>query len=60
MAGEMRFNLVRKMLEAKGYDLARINGSHHVFVKPGCENVVVPVHGGKVKPGYVRKIEKIE
>jgi predicted RNA binding protein YcfA (HicA-like mRNA interferase family) len=47
------------MLEAKGYRLDRIRGSHHVFVKPGCQNEIVPVHNGKVKPHYVRQIEKI-
>ena len=47
------------MLEAKGYVLARITGSHHVFTKPGCRPVIVPVHDGKVKPAYVRQIEKL-
>ncbi|NLW86945.1 MAG: type II toxin-antitoxin system HicA family toxin [Planctomycetes bacterium] len=59
MASEMRFSEVKKMLEAKGYRLDRIRGSHHVFVKPGCQNEIVPVHNGKVKPHYVRQIEKI-
>ena len=47
------------MLEARGYRLDRINGSHHVFEKPGCIHQSVPVHGGKVKYHYVRKIEKL-
>ena len=59
MAGEMRFAEVRKMLETKGYQLDRIRGSHHVFVKPGCQNEIVPVHHGKVKPSYVRDIKKL-
>lgn len=48
------------MLEAKGYRLARIPGSHHVFVKPGARSVPIPVHQGKVKPAYVRMVEKLE
>jgi predicted RNA binding protein YcfA (HicA-like mRNA interferase family) len=59
MAGEKRFRDVRKMLEAKGYNLARISGSHHIFTKPGALPVSVPVHHGKVKPAYVRQIEKL-
>lgn len=59
MASEMRFSEVKKLLEAKGYRLVRIRGSHHVFVKPGCRNEIVPVHHGKVKPSYVREIEKL-
>ena len=48
------------MLESKGYFLARISGSHHVFVKPGVFPVSIPVHNGKVKVIYVRKIEKLD
>ena len=59
MPSEVRFSEVRKMLEAKGYRLDRISGSHHVFEKPGCIHQSVPVHGGKVKYHYVRKIQKL-
>ena len=47
------------MLEAKGYTLTRIKGSHHVFTKPGVLPLSIPVHNGKVKYGYVRRIEKL-
>ena len=56
----MRFPEVKKMLEAKGYQLDRIRGSHHVFAKPGFRPVVIPVHHGKVKHAYIRKIEKVD
>lgn len=59
MAGEKRFAEVRKLLEGAGYSLARISGSHHVFTKPGANLVSIPVHRGKVKPFYVRQVEKI-
>lgn len=59
MPDARRFADVRRMLEQKGYTLARISGSHHVFTKPGELPVSIPVHKGKVKPYYVRHIEKL-
>jgi predicted RNA binding protein YcfA (HicA-like mRNA interferase family) len=59
MPSEMRFSEVRKMLERAGYRLVRISGSHHCFAKPGETLVSIPVHQGKVKPYYVRQVEKI-
>ncbi len=47
------------MLEAKGYFLHRITGSHHLFKKPHVGSFSVPVHNGKVKPVYVKQIEKL-
>ncbi len=60
MPSEVRFSAVRKMLEAKGYRLTRINGSHHVFTKPDARSVPIPVHKGMVKPAYVRMVRKLE
>jgi len=60
MPGEVRFSEVKAMLEGKGYRLARISGSHHVFTKAGARAVPIPVHGGKVKPAYVRVVRKLE
>jgi predicted RNA binding protein YcfA (HicA-like mRNA interferase family) len=45
---------------SQGYRLTRISGSHHVFTKAGVRPVPIPVHNGKVKPGYVRMIGKLE
>ena len=60
MPSEVRFAEVRKTLEAKGYSLVRISGSHHIFSKPGIPRpVVISVHDGKVKYGYVRDIQKL-
>ena len=59
VASEKRFSEIKKMLERKGYKLVRIGGSHHVFDKAGAGIIVVPVHNGKVKPVYVREIEKL-
>ncbi len=59
MASERRFAEVRKMLEAAGWKLARIRGSHHYFTKPGRLPLSIPVHRGKVKSYYVRQVEKV-
>jgi predicted RNA binding protein YcfA (HicA-like mRNA interferase family) len=42
VSGKELCRLIRK----KGWVLARINGSHHVFIKEGIrERIVIPVHG---------------
>lgn len=58
MASEVRFGVVRKLLESHGWTFDRITGSHHVFTKPGQRSIVVPVHHQKVAPRYVKEIEK--
>ena len=59
MPNEMRFSEVKRMMEGAGYRLVRISGSHHYFTKPGEQPFSIPVHQGKVKPYYVRQVEKI-
>jgi predicted RNA binding protein YcfA (HicA-like mRNA interferase family) len=56
---EKRFAGIRRLLERDGWTLERIRGSHHTFKKPGSRNILIPVHGGKVKPFYVKEVEKI-
>ena len=58
MASEKRFAEVKKLLERAGYQLVRVHGSHHYFVKPGRHPLSIPVHQGKAKPYYVRHAEK--
>lgn len=60
MANTERFSQVKKLLESKGFKLARVNGSHHIFTRKDSLPVSVPVHKGKVKGFYVKQIEKIE
>jgi len=36
---------IMKILKENGWELLRIQGSHHVFGKPGCRPVPVPFHG---------------
>ncbi len=49
-----------KILEKNGWTLARINGSHHVYIKSGEEaRIIVPVHGNKeIKTGLLKAILK--
>ena len=50
-----------RLLEQHGWELKRINGSHHIFGKAGrIERISVPVHGGKpLKLGLLRHHMKI-
>jgi predicted RNA binding protein YcfA (HicA-like mRNA interferase family) len=59
MPSPLRFAVIRKQLEAAGYRLVRISSSHHIFNRPGGPLVSIPVHQGKVKPAYARKVQKI-
>ena len=59
MAKQEKFSIIKKRLESKGYELVRINGSHHVFAKKGSPIVSIPVHGRTVKPYYVRQVDKL-
>lgn len=58
MASEVRFAVVRKLLEDHGYTLVRISGSHHIFTRAGSEPFTIPVHRNTVKPFYVKDIKK--
>ena len=58
MPSPVRFAVVKKLLESKGYVLTDISGSHHVFRKPGARPQSVPVHHGQVKYAYYRKAQK--
>jgi predicted RNA binding protein YcfA (HicA-like mRNA interferase family) len=47
-----------KALEARGWVLARIEGSHHVYIRQRSPRTIpVPVHGNRdLKPGTQRAI----
>jgi predicted RNA binding protein YcfA (HicA-like mRNA interferase family) len=47
-----------KVLEARGWSLERIEGSHHIYTRPGSPlNLSVPVHGNRdLKPGLQRRL----
>lgn len=58
MPSEERFAVIRRLLERAGWKLVRINGSHHIFEKPGKGIFSVPVHGGWVRPFYAREARR--
>lgn len=50
-----------KLLEKSGWELLRINGSHHIYGKSGqFERISVPVHKNEtLKTGLLKSILKI-
>jgi len=50
-----------KVLEQHGWQLKRINGSHHIYAKDGqVERISVPVHGNRpLKNGLLRHQMKV-
>jgi predicted RNA binding protein YcfA (HicA-like mRNA interferase family) len=50
-----------KHAKAKGWSLARISGSHHIYTKEGrLERLVIPMHGNQtLKQGLQRALMKI-
>ncbi len=50
-----------KLLQAKGWELARVTGSHRIFVTPGKNvRISVPVHGNRdLKIGLQAAIMKL-
>ena len=50
-----------KLAEQKGWILARINGSHHIYTQEGrIERVVIPIHGSKsLKIGLQKSLMKM-
>jgi predicted RNA binding protein YcfA (HicA-like mRNA interferase family) len=50
-----------KLLEQHGWSLARVSGSHHVYVKQGNPaRISVPVHGNQdLKIGLLRHFMKV-
>lgn len=58
MPSPVRFAVVQKLLESKGYTLENISGSHHKFAKSGQPHVSIPVHANQVKYAYYRLAEK--
>jgi predicted RNA binding protein YcfA (HicA-like mRNA interferase family) len=50
-----------KVLEQNGWILLRIQGSHHIYGKPGVpDRISVPIHGNKsLKTGLLRHFLKV-
>jgi predicted RNA binding protein YcfA (HicA-like mRNA interferase family) len=50
-----------RVVEKRGWTLARVHGSHHIFTMPGRrERIVIPIHGNRpLKTGLLRSLMKI-
>ncbi len=50
-----------RIVQKDGWNLARINGSHHIFRKGGRrERLVIPIHGNQpLKAGLLRSLMKL-
>ena len=50
-----------KLLERKGWELLRVNGSHHIYGKQGSiVRLSVPIHGNQpLKTGLLKHLLKL-
>jgi len=50
-----------RLLEKRGWELARVNGSHYIYIKTGrLERISIPVHKNKsLKIGLQRSLMRI-
>lgn len=56
----VRFTEFRTLVEAFGFRLDRVNGSHHIFVHPGIPEIVnLQEVGGEAKPYQVRQVLRL-
>ena len=54
------FNEIVTLIEAFGYRLSRVNGSHHIFVHPEVPELVnLQEVGGKAKPYQIRQFLRL-
>ena len=50
-----------RLVERRGWTLLRINGSHHIYGKPGSiVRLSIPIHGSRpLKVGLLRHLAKL-
>jgi predicted RNA binding protein YcfA (HicA-like mRNA interferase family) len=50
-----------RLVEERGWRLLRVNGSHHIYGKPGSViRLSIPIHGNKpLKTGLMRHLAKV-
>jgi predicted RNA binding protein YcfA (HicA-like mRNA interferase family) len=50
------FHDMRRLMEALGFELRRVSGSHHIFVHPGIPELVnLQEVRGQIKPYQIRQ-----
>ncbi|HEX5714560.1 MAG TPA: type II toxin-antitoxin system HicA family toxin [Thermoanaerobaculia bacterium] len=55
----IRFDELRRLLAGLGFE-ERIRGSHHIFVKPGVEQLInLQREGSSAKPYQVRQVRSM-
>ena len=62
LAGSLNLSFTdfRKLVEAFGFQLSRVKGSHHIFTHPDVPELVnVQEVGGKTKPYQIRQFLKL-
>ena len=59
LSKELRFDEVRKVLEAYGYTMTapRSGSSHYTFRKPGCNPITIPKHE-PIKKVYILLVKE--
>lgn len=56
----IRFNDFVRLLEAFGFRLSRVNGSHHIFAHPDVNELVnIQNANGQAKPYQIRQFLKL-
>ena len=60
LSGDLRFNELRKVLEAYGYTMNQLRGgsSHFTFRKKGCAPITIPKHE-PIKRAYVMLVRTV-
>ena len=60
LSNEVRFEELRKVLEAYGYEMLAPHGggSHCTFRKAGCNPITIPRHA-PVKRAYVEMVKRV-
>lgn len=60
LSGDLRFNELRKVLEAYGYTMNQPRGgsSHFTFRKKGCAPITIPKHE-PIKRAYVMLVRTV-
>lgn len=52
---EIRFEILRRILEGNGYCLINTKGSHSRFQKEGSLSITIVSHRNKVKKWYIKR-----
>jgi predicted RNA binding protein YcfA (HicA-like mRNA interferase family) len=56
----IRFRDLRRLVEALGFDLVRVSGSHHIYAHRGVPELVnLQEVGGDAKPYQVRQLMRL-